>query len=75
MRIFTYKCYHQSQLIKTTTSWQETKEWERSEALNYFLIDSADEREMPDEEEDEDFEPDYDECGFNPFMGCYDYDC
>ena len=75
MRIFTYKCYHQNQLIKTTTSWQEAKEWERSEALNYFLIDSADEREMPDEEEDEDFEPDYDECGFNPFMGCYDYDC
>ena len=69
MRIFTYKCYHQNQLIKTTTSWQEAKEWERSEALNYFLIDSA------DEEEDEDFEPDYDECGFNPFMGCYDYDC
>ena len=20
-------------------------------------------------------EPDYDECGFNPYMGCYDYDC
>ena len=89
MRIFTYKCYHQNQLIKTTTSWQEAKEWERSEALNYFLIDSADEREMlisgvrptcwndnfSDEEEDEDFEPDYDECGFNPYMGCYDYDC
>lgn len=20
-------------------------------------------------------EPYYDECGFNPYMGCYDYDC
>lgn len=20
-------------------------------------------------------EPDYDECGFNPYEGCYDYDC
>lgn len=50
---------------------------------------SADEREMlisgicptcwndtfSDEEEDEDFEPDYDECGFNTYIGCYDYDC
>ena len=21
------------------------------------------------------FEPDFDECGFNPYMGCYDFDC
>lgn len=25
--------------------------------------------------EDEDYEPDYDECGFDPYMGCYSYDC
>jgi hypothetical protein len=25
---------------------------------------------------DEDWrEPDYDECGYNPYMGCYDFDC
>lgn len=29
-----------------------------------------------DEEEDhEDWEDDVDECGYNPYMGCYDYDC
>lgn len=28
-----------------------------------------------EEEECEDFEPDYDECGYNPYMGCYDFDC
>lgn len=30
-----------------------------------------------DEEEDEEeyFEDSYDECGFNPYMGCYDWDC
>lgn len=39
MRILTYKCYHQNQLFKTTTSWQEAKEWESAEALNYFLIE------------------------------------
>ena len=26
--------------------------------------------------DDEDFdEPDYDECGFNPYAGCYNWDC
>lgn len=29
-----------------------------------------------DWDDDEDFdEPDYDECGFNPYEGCYDWDC
>lgn len=32
------------------------------------------------ERENEDFiddyyEPAYDECGYNPYMGCYDFDC
>lgn len=33
---------------------------------------------MEEVEVDEDFfdyEPDVDECGFNPYMGCYDFDC
>ena len=33
---------------------------------------------MEEVEVDEDFfdyEPDTDECGFNPYMGCYDFDC
>lgn len=25
--------------------------------------------------EEDDYEPDYDEMGFNPYEGCYDYDC
>ena len=28
-----------------------------------------------DEDEGEDYEDDADETGFNPYMGCYDYDC
>ena len=27
------------------------------------------------EDDDFDFEDDVDECGYNPYMGCYDYDC
>lgn len=32
------------------------------------------EQESP-EEEWYDYRDDYDECGFNPYMGCYDFDC
>ena len=27
------------------------------------------------DDEDEDFEDDADECGFDPYEGCYTYDC
>ena len=26
-------------------------------------------------EDDRDYEPDIDECGFDPYEGCYTYDC
>ena len=28
-----------------------------------------------EDEEDYDYEDDFDECGYNPYMGCYDFDC
>lgn len=28
-----------------------------------------------DEEDPEDWEDDVDECGYNPYIGCYDFDC
>lgn len=31
--------------------------------------------EEEEEEEDKDFEDDVDETGFNPYAGCYDFDC
>ena len=37
------------------------------------------EREETDELDDDwyadEWRDDYDECGFNPYMGCYDFDC
>lgn len=58
---------------------------------NVFPYLSADERERlisdicpscwdkmfseDEEEEEEDYEPDYDECGYDPYIGCYDFDC
>lgn len=32
-------------------------------------------RREDEEEEEEDWEPDYDECGYNPYLGCCDFDC
>lgn len=26
-------------------------------------------------DDDDDYEPDYDECGFDPYEGCYTFDC
>lgn len=58
-------------------------------AQDAFPYLSADEREIlisgicptcwektfGDEAEEEDWEDDVDECGYNPYMGCYDFDC
>ena len=47
---------------------------EYEEALE-ILSEIAEEEEEEDEDEDE-IPDDYDdEMGFNPYMGCYDYDC
>lgn len=28
-----------------------------------------------DEDDEEYFDTDYDECGYDPYMGCYSFDC
>ena len=41
-------------------------EWEEEEVFAF------------DEDEDsyeEEYDDSFDECGFNPYLGCYDYDC
>ena len=40
----------------------------RSDIMNQFNSDE-------EEEDSEDWEDDVDECGYNPYMGCYDFDC
>ncbi len=44
------------------------------EADEYDMFDLGDPWEDPDEAE---YSPEYDfdEVGFNPYMGCYDWDC
>ena len=42
----------------------------------YCSVDEFEyEEEYEDEEYDWDDEPDVDECGFDPYEGCYTYDC
>ena len=42
---------------------------ETGEAIDTF------DYEIYEDELDEDYEPDYFECGFDPYEGCYTYDC
>lgn len=53
--------------------------WNDIEGAADFAIVDMDTGEIlwnaADAQEYECEEPDYDECGFNPYMGCYDYDC
>lgn len=39
------------------------------------LYDDIIDRPVYDEEDEEYYEPDYDECGYDPYMGCYSFDC
>ena len=46
------------------------------EAIALKIALSALECEEEEEEDDDwDWEDDYDECGYNPYLGCYDFDC
>lgn len=47
-------------------------QWEEEDTPEDWIFDVV---EIDEEEpEYEDYE-DYDECGFDPYMGCYTYDC
>lgn len=47
-----------------------------SETGEIIAIVTRDNEDFADDEEDfNDYEDDFDEVGFNPYMGCYDYDC
>ena len=41
------------------------------EPMEYAVVNE----EVEVDEDFFDYEPDVDECGFNPYMGCYDFDC
>ena len=43
-----------------------------SQLLNaYILLDTN----VLCDVEDDDYEDSFDECGYNPYIGCYDFDC
>lgn len=66
--------------LKECTDFIE-KKMEEDYSINECAICDAETGEViatitrDDEKDDYEYEPDYDECGFNPYMGCYDFDC
>ena len=57
-------------------AWHEIHnniQWEKEDTPEdwFFEIVEISEDEIPEEN----YEPDYDECGFDPYMGGYTYDC
>lgn len=61
-----------AELIDTGASlvWDET-----AEEVESYEPDQLEFVEVEEEEEPEWEEPDWDEGGFNPYLGCYDFDC
>ena len=60
-----YACFEAAKTIAECTGREASLVWdETSEEVAYF-----------DPSDDEDYEPDVDECGFDPYEGCYTYDC
>lgn len=57
----------ESIVIDEETGMTQLDYWEWSHCYDDIDI-------IEDVDEDEYYD-DYDECGFNPYMGCYDYDC
>lgn len=51
MRILTYKCYNKDQLVKSTTSWQEAKEWQAAAVENYYSTECTPENFIETEKE------------------------
>lgn len=67
--------------LKECVDFIENRMAEDLTVVKAFLVDAnTGEVVATIERENEDFiddyyEPDYDECGYNPYMGCYDFDC
>ena len=47
----------------------------KEDTLEYWYMLLMDAYEDDDDDDDYDYEDDFDECGYNPYMGCYDFDC
>lgn len=46
-----------------------------SQLLNAYILLDANVLCDVENDEPDDIDDDFDECGYNPYMGCYDFDC
>lgn len=62
-----YECFRAAETIGLVTGQTVSLvDAETAEVVAFF---------DPDEEEEEEYYDDCDECGFDPYCGCYTYDC
>ena len=62
-----YECFQATETITLATGQTASLvDAETAEVVAFF---------DPNEEEEEEYYDDYDECGFDPYCGCYTYDC
>lgn len=72
---YSFRTFHEDALPATRVCIVEVEDISDADASEYAEYEEADEA---DDEEDYDYDyssPDDLELGFNPYMGCYDYDC
>ena len=61
-----YECFEATKTIALATGQTASLvDKETAEVVAFF----------DQEEEEEEYYDDYDECGFDPYCGCYTYDC
>lgn len=81
----TYCGENDASTLKDCTDFIEGRMSEDLAILSAYLCDAEtgevvatitrDNEDFIEEENWYDYRDDYDECGYNPYMGCYDFDC
>jgi hypothetical protein len=62
-----YACYEAAKTLAEFTGKTASLVWDETGEVVAYSDDW--------DEYDEDYEPDVDECGFDPYEGCYTFDC
>jgi hypothetical protein len=68
-----YAAWQAGELVQNAFPYLDAED--REVLISGICYDCQSEVFDEDEDDYEDYEDDVDEMGFNPYMGCYDFDC
>lgn len=68
-----YACWQAGELIQVAMPYLDADE--REMLISGICPNCWDDTFGDEDEDEEDWEEGFDEMGFNPYMGCYDFDC